>query len=599
MKNLMKHLVFLIGNTIAITAILSCSKSSKYELDSFLRVPDSTQTAFITNQSWQSQIDLKTDGALFQSLTDSQMFESWRKNGYQIQFQFDPIQISRSNIDHNIFQREKLITIISINGNEQNFFNSESTSFLKFIHPSTIQGVQGKFYLNLFNPDPVHNSMFQFNIAFSKGSYFKNLLRFSHKPLWFNIELPSNENFNWPDLWTAYQQTMVALLMHPEVTGFHFQTIPNSSNKAEPISSNTDINRNLIARIALFNHILHSLNRFKPDDYTWFSAINYIGELVSQSIYLQSDLTPHQKSEDLAADLLNCGIPAERLILERCGEKNYLNGYRILFLDYPQIAPLNPEIHENLAHWVRTGGILILSGENQSGEMRLPEWLKKMSFTTPIEHLLHCLEIPRMPVDKSYAAGKGTIIFRRELLTPMANKPTHQLRAGSLLEEAVRYIQDEHYFFKPQNYLCLYRGPLILAAVMSASENKKMLEIPGTCIDCLSPSYSLIDAKVIMPGEVALLFNLKKFRTKTNEVILSNSKIANQKLNSPEFSFDSHGPSGVECHTFIKLILMPRVIVIKSQEEVIQYQMEWYPQEKLLRLVYPMQINGVQIKLSW
>ncbi len=599
MLNLMKYLIFLIAISIIISAFLMCAKGQKYECDPFLRVPDSLQTAFITNQFWSPQNDLKTDAVLFQSIRDSSPIDSWRINGYQIQFQINFNQLNSSNLNAENLQQKNSSAILAVAGDEQNIFTPENSLFFKFINSSAIAGVQGKIKLDYYDSNPAPKSMSCFKEAFSRGSFHKNLVRFSKKPLWLTIEPPFDQEMNWPDLWTAYQQTIVALLMHPEINGFHFQSILDSAATTAPISHITGSSRNLMGKLALFNHILHSLNQFKSDDYTWFSAISNVGELVSKSIYLYPDSSQKSKSENFVSALLNDGVPIERLILERCPEKNYLNGYRILFLEYPKQPPLNPDIHLNLARWVKAGGVLILSGTVESTETESPDWVKKLHFSTAIEHLFHCLEIPRTPENKSYPCGKGAILFRQERFVIPENLEAQQHRINLLLAEAVLSCGDEHYLYKPQNYLCLYRGPLILAAVMPDIKNQKMLSIPGVYIDCLSPSCSVIEEKIVAPGEVTLLLNLKKFQTKTNAVILSNSKITNQKLNSPEFSFDSHGPAEMECHTFVRLNLMPREIILKSHEGTVQYQMEWYPQEKLLRLAYPMKINGVQIKLSW
>lgn len=601
MVKLVKNLILLIAGSIAFTAILTCSKSSRYELDLMLRAPDSTQTAFITNQSWRPEIDLRTDVVLFQLLTDSQTITSWQKNGYQIQFQIDSNLVNSSNLNADIVQRKHFPIILSINGKEPQFDNSEKFSLYESLQSSTISGIQGEFKPSLSTPNTDSNStgnqLSCFKDAFLKGSFFKSLFRKTKKPLWFNVVMPSfNENLNWPVLWTAYQQTMVALLMHPEITGFHFQPIAERSTQDNQI---VRLNQKLISQMACFNNILHSLYQFKSDDFTWFSAINHVGQIVSQSIYLPPDSSQHQKSEELASSLMNLGIPIERLILERCNDLNYLNGYRILLLDYHQQLRPGLEIHSNLARWIKVGGVLILSGNGDIITNQGDTWWKKLNYSNPIKHLFHLLEMPQIPEDKSYKFGNGTIIFRKDYFFEFENRQTQFTQLCSLIEEAIISIQDEHYFFKPQNYLCLYRGPLVLAAVMTDTENKKILEIPGMYIDCLAPSYPMTDKKIVEPGEVALLFNLKKFQTKRNEVILSNSKITNQKLNSTEYAFDSQGPSGMECHTFIKLSLMPRGILLNSQGGEVKYRMEWYPNEKLLHLVYPMMINGVHIKLSW
>jgi hypothetical protein len=600
MRNIVKYPIFLA--TLSALVVFSCSKSSKYELDTYLSAPELTQTAIVTHQSWQPEIDFKTDAALFISTADTQVIDSWRKNGYQIQFQIDPYQKNSSNFTGNLILPKKFSTIISITGEELQFFNPESLSFYKRLQSPDLSGIQGKIDLNWFsaNSTAAESPVFQFKKAFLKGSYFKNLIRFTQKPLWFNIELPtSNDHLNWPDLWAACQQTMVALLMHPEITGFHFQQIAEQAKNEKQTVQNVHLNQNLFAGMALFNNILHSINQFEPDDFIWFSAINHVGQLVSQSIYLPADSVRLEQADELASALLSCGIPAERLILERCNTREYLNGYRILFLDYNQLQTPTLTINDNIAHWVRTGGVLIIAGGKELTKNTAPNWWQKLNFATPMAHLLHRLKMPSAPGEKFYKSGKGNVIFKRDGFVHSENQQIRLTEVRSLLEEAVFSVQDALYLLKPQNYLCLYRGPLVLAAVMPDAENKKMLEIPGTYIDCLAPSCPLIDEKIVAAGEVALLFNLKKFQNKRNEVILSNSKITNQKLNSPEFSFDSQGPSGMECQTFIKLILMPREIVLHSQAGEVNYRMEWYPREKLLRLVYPMTINGVHIKLSW
>lgn len=404
--------------------------------------------------------------------------------------------------------------------------------------------------------------------TFLAASRAKNLVRGRNLPVWFEMLTRDDP--------TSFQNRFVAAFMQHEITGFQLEW-PET-----PVPGQFLVNLN----------ILQQLNFIADFDFVWQSGTREIGVLLAET-YFDSGSVASNCAKLTARCLLRAGIPVEIVPLERAYLTGYLAPYRILFLNYQDQLPGSPVFHDVLAGWVRTGGVLIFHpGPAPSGEF----WWQPQ-FASPAAHLYQALKLQNPDPKVIHQFGKGAVIISADSLR---TAPEISQKIREQVRQAVSDINQEYFEYHEQNYLYLKRGPFVAVAVFENSVSDRQLEIPGSFIDCGSAELPLTDKKILPPGEVALLYNLKKVTQLTGKVLLSASKIFAEKHENRDLSFNSLGPSGTRCQTLVKLGAMPPGIELTTANGLpVPFEMQWMPEERLLRLIYPNQGKVVHVRLFW
>jgi hypothetical protein len=542
-----------------------------------LRPADGELTGVLVSGGWSAKQDFAANFALLDFLHPPEMPQSWLPQGFSVR--------GMLNVAATPNWQEKLAdAVVPINFPviqlqiDHNWIG-DRVALNKFL-AATKGATACRFMLALNENTPVnllHLSGWDgfaarlpeagFEPTFLAASHLKNLVRGRNLPAWF--ELPISEN---P---VTLQQQLAATFLQPEITGFQFDL------RHSPVTS----------QLLVYLNLLQQLNYVADFDYVWYTGTREIGVLLSES-RVDPGFGDVSLANFTAQALLRAGMPVELVPLERGYLIEYLAPYRILFLNYQDQFPTSPVFHDVLAQWVRRGGVLIFHpGPPRTGDF----WWQHQQFSSPAAHLFGALKLKPDPQSGLYKYGQGTVIVRVDPLRATAeNVP--QIR--ELARQAVLAINQEFYEFHEQNYLYLKRGPLVIAAVLENAVSELLLEIPGSFIDCGTAELAFTDKRILQPGDVAILYNLKKVERLTGKVLLSASGIRAEKDEASGFSFVSRGPIGTRCQTLVKLVALPHTVQLStSGGRSVPYEMQWTPSEKLLRLIYENQGEAVNVQL--
>ncbi|MBN1351513.1 hypothetical protein JXJ21_19020 [candidate division KSB1 bacterium] len=448
-----------------------------------------------------------------------------------------------------------------------------------------------------------------FENAFLEYSSLKNMVRQSGKSLWFLADpIEDNPEYDWEDYRDNYQKTLVASLMHHEISHYEVMPWPHRVFHGKyPSNSKTSqrISGKYSAELMIVSNLLGMLADTPAGSYYWNSGTRQIGIVLSEAMMYQRGSPWQSDIESFhqpAFSLIKAGMPAEVIPLERCIHPDYLSNHRILVLSYEGQKPLRSDYHECLKKWVESGGVLIFYGNQIDAFDSMTAWWNagRQSYRSPAAHLFALLGLKETLQPGFYTCGDGALIYDAASPAELSYSSTGSLNLREHIRQAVQFIADEKYQYQCQNYILLHRGHLIAAAVMDESITDHALEIPGQFVDIFNSELPIIGKKVLRPGEQALLLDLKKISSHEPKVLLSASRIREQKVQGRNISFVSRGPIGITCHTLIKLPGMPPHIELKSKNgKRIEADIKWHIDDQILRLVYPNTAEDIFIQLFW
>lgn len=437
-----------------------------------------------------------------------------------------------------------------------------------------VKGVIGLFNLNQNLNNSLEISPFEY--AYLEANFYKNSLIKTGKSLTLGL-VGQKQKF--------IKDEFVAGMFQHEITGYLFTSL--------------GCEEKTIGIQPVFMNVAQQLSDISPLNFTRISGTQKIGVLCSGTLSMGNSKQAISIIAP-AVSLLRMGIPVEVINLERITTKDYLSNIKILILSYSEIFPTSEEYHKSLKEWVESGGILVFYDFRLEGNKSDLQgwWRKKYNFNLPQQHLFKALGVQFLKKEEFQRVGKGGII-----ISGFSNPAIHREKFQGVLKEhlkrAITQINQEGYIFKEQNYLFLTRRQFVVAAVLRNSVNHNSLTVPGNFIDCLDSGLHVIENDFLLPGDVSLLFNIKKIEHINTGVILSNAHILNEKTGDRNLSFDLLGWCDNKSIVLIKIpTLPPEISVTTNDGDEIEYDFEWFARVKIFRLVFMNPGKPVHINLN-
>jgi hypothetical protein len=107
-----------------------------------------------------------------------------------------------------------------------------------------------------------------------------------------------------------------------------------------------------------------------------------ISVLMANSLMFQRSLEPVEGYEDpqlsnffgLALPLLKRGVPVSITHLENTGYADTWKDVKVLLMTYSNMKPLDPKAHQDLADWVKKGGVIVYCGRDNDPYQQVLEW---------------------------------------------------------------------------------------------------------------------------------------------------------------------------------------------------------------------------------
>ena len=390
-----------------------------------------------------------------------------------------------------------------------------------------------------------------FETAFLEYGAMQNLVRATGRGVWYlNDPIEDNPNHDWADYQHNWECTLVASLFQPEVSQYEVAPWPERVFHGRyPRSAAPDERKGIPDGYATeLQTVMNALNDMKQSRVEWDSGTRGIGVLVSDSLMFERGAPqpsdPHMGHfYGLAMPLLKRGIPVTPVQLENVTVPDYLAGFKVLVLTYQGMKPLSPEVHTQLANWVKQGGELVVCDDDSDPFNAVREWWNSngMHYKTPREHLFELLGYKKQPgdtKDTEWRFGKGEVIWSRQNPAQLAQSAEGAARVVSLVHRAAEQAKLK---WRETNYLMLRRGPYIIAAGLDESLSGATNVLRGRFINLFDPQLRVQTDIRLEPGSRYFLRDLDVPMAGQPELLESACKALPMKGEGKAISFTVEG----------------------------------------------------------
>jgi hypothetical protein len=303
-----------------------------------------------------------------------------------------------------------------------------------------------------------------------------------------------------------------------------------------------------------------------------------------------------------ALPFLKRGVPVNIVHLENTGYEKAFSDTKILLMSYSNMKPLTEKAHEQLAQWVRKGGIIVYSGRDDDPFQNVREWWNSggKDYSCPADDLFDKLGLGRAPKEGIYPAGKGTICIIRqdpkEYVLEANGDTALRARVEPLYEQATgKKIGYKNNFY-------LRRGPYEIISVLDESADTAAYAVKGKLIDLFDPTLPVLSQKNVKPGEQAYLYNVDDAPNPGRpQVLAAASRVYDEKIEKRSYSFIVKSPVNT---TNVMRILLPsrpkKIIVLDAKGASIRdVRSSWDAPSKTSFLTFPNDPDGINVKLTF
>lgn len=416
---------------------------------------------------------------------------------------------------------------------------------------------------------------------------------------------------DWVDYKKNYQATFTAQLLYPQIADYEVMPWPERIYEGLYRKSANSEERATIPRhySTQMQVMINALNTMPLSD-NKVTGSNGISVLMANSLMFQRFPT-HKGYEDpqlsnfygQALPFLKRGVPVKTVHIENLSYPETLKNTKVLLMSYSNMKPQTAEAHQYLAEWVKKGGIVVYSGQDNDPFQTVQEWWNKgeMKYNVASDHLFEKMNIGSNPKEGEYTYGKGIVYVLR-------NDPKEfAMEAGqdSKLVDVVKRMYEQKAkagVLELKNNFYLARGQYDLVAVLDENSDTSPYEIKGMLIDLFDPQLAILKSKEILPGEQALLYNIGRVKDKSKpQVLASAARIYDELIAKMTYSFVAKSPVNT---TNVMRILLPSKpnqcrVTAADGIELKDIQWSWDGYSKTCFLTFENNPDGVQVSLAW
>jgi hypothetical protein len=428
-----------------------------------------------------------------------------------------------------------------------------------------------------------------FETAFLEYGQMQNLVRASGRDMWFlNDPVEDNASHTWADYRYNWESTLTASLLQPEVYKFEIMPWPERIFRGYyPVESGRDQMHYGISEEyqTELQAVIHALGKMKQPA----SAIKWerrgtpdIGILVSDTLMFQRAQPRPSDPElgqffGLALPLIDRGVPVEAAQLEDAAMPGFLDHYKILLLSYDGQKPPKPELHAAIADWVKAGGTLVVVDDDRDPYNSVREWWNTgdLHDATPRLDLFRRLGLRAAP-DGIQHVDKGIVLYDAESPAALSHRKGGAQKVRDLCAQATRATGIE---WQESPVLVLRRGPYIVAAVLPSARDS--IELTGHFIPLFDPALPVINHVVLRPNQRQLLVDLDRLDASHPCIASASCRVANEKCEGSEFSFDVKGIDDSACIVQVLCANKPSSVVVPMTPK---FDCDWSYGDGVLRL---------------
>ncbi|GHT65408.1 hypothetical protein FACS189451_12990 [Bacteroidia bacterium] len=276
---------------------------------------------------------------------------------------------------------------------------------------------------------------------------------------------------------------------------------------------------------------------------------------------------------------------------------------KVLVMSYSNMKPQQPEFHQNIAQWVKDGGVLIYTAKDADAYQSVMEWWNTgdLHYKTASEHLFENLGLALNPSTGEYPAGKGKVYVLREDPKEFVLKASNDAGYFALVKKAYETAPNAGKL-ETKNNLYLERGPYIIASVMDESVSTEPLTLNGLFIDLFDPQLPVLQTKTVNPGEQTYLYNLAQLKDKKKPAVLcGGSRITDEVRKGGSYSFVAKGPIDTENSSRIYLPKQPKgvKIIATGDNNISQDDNAWDENSHTYLVKFENSPDGVKVEINY
>ena len=476
-----------------------------------------------------------------------------------------------------------------------------------------------------------------FETAFLEYGCMRSMTAPTNRKLFFENDPVEDVRRDWSDYKRNYETTFTAELFYPDIDNFEVMPWPDRIFDGQYYTSRTSSEKapmprsystQLLVMINALNNIPVSENKTsgtqgisvlmgnslmfqqlpthdngKAYENPYFSNFYETSGMFHRyptSYKLMDPLLSNFYGE--ALPFLKRGVPVNIVHLENAGYEKAFSDTRILLMSYSNMKPPTEKAHEQLAQWVRNGGLIVYSGRDDDPFQAVKEWWNSdgKKYNCPADDLFEKLGIGQHPKEGIYPVGKGSIcIIRKDpkeyVLDSNGDKPLRD-------NVEMLYEQSAGKKVEYKNNLYLRRGPYEIISVMDEAENTDPYIIKGKLIDLFDPNLPVLLQKQINPGEQACLYNIEQVTDPGKpQVLASASRVYEEKIEKKSYSFVVKSPINT---TNVMRVLLPaepkKITVFDEKGKLItEVKTSWDSLSKTCFLSFENDPEGIKVKLAW
>jgi hypothetical protein len=414
---------------------------------------------------------------------------------------------------------------------------------------------------------------------------------------------------SWSDYKVNYQATFTAQLLYPMVNHYEVMPWPNRIYKGKFAVEGEKEKQPISPAYATQMQIMvNSLNQM-PLSTNTLNGSHGIGVLVANSMMFQR-FPNHAGYDDpqlsnfygLAVPLLKNGIPVETVHMENLANKNTLKNIKVLLMSYANMKPLAASYHQELAAWVKKGGILLYYGQDTDPFQGVKEWWNTggNKYATPSQHLFSLLGIKEQAGKMKYNCGRGKVYITRQDPKQLIMQAQGDTQFLKTVKQA--YESDAHAgSLVSKNNFVLERGPFVIAAVLEESNSTAPLTLNGSFIDLFSPALPVVKQKVLNPGTQGYLYDLSKIKDRQKpQVLATAARVSDENITGKQYVFTAKSPAKTNNVMRILLPVKPSEITARTGVEALKFtSQQWDEESHTLLLAFENYSEGVNVKIAW
>src|SRR5665213_1758544 len=350
-----------------------------------------------------------------------------------------------------------------------------------------------------------------FETAFLEYGCMRSMTAPTNRKLYFENDPVEDTHRDWADYKKNYETTFTAELFYPDINNYEVMPWPDrifegkyhvsrTGNETEPMPKS--YSTQLLVMINSLNDMRLSDNKTSGtqgisvmvgnslmfqrlpthDDGKAYEDPYFSNFYETQGMFHRFPTSNQFSDPELsnfygeALPFLKRGVPVNIVHLENTGYEKAFADTKILLMSYSNMKPLSEKSHEDLAGWIRNGGILVYSGRDDDPFQRVQEWWNTgdKKYKCPADDLFVKLGIGENPSPGIYPVGKGRISIIR--MDP--KEYVLESNGDSVLRNRVESLYEQAFGKKMEykNNFYLERGPYDLSLI-HISEPTRQAEI--------------------------------------------------------------------------------------------------------------------------